>query len=277
MQEALDAWEFDARMRLCLHPRTIQQVRTLVAGLACLSGKSDLAAITTDDALAWLAGQPSARTALHRRSTAGLVFRYLMMRGLIERNPLAAVTLPRVPPGRGADPISIEEAQRVIELARADNRDRRSSGPERARLYWFLWGTALRIGEARVQRWDDLDLRQGVLRVTRAKNRQENNLLLPDWFLQELATWQRVGALMFPRIPCHSMLRRDYVRAGVEGKGLWHRWRKGAITHMARTGVSVPVLARFSRHRNISVLVNNYVTVESAELRRAQGLMAIPA
>lgn len=275
VQDALEAWETDARFRLCLSPRTVDYACKLIRDLAEKSGKSDLADITTDDALTWLHDQPSVRTAMHRRSTAGCVYRYLVMRGLIRKNPLADITLPRVSPGRGADPITIEEATRIIRIAKGDNEDGRSSGTERARFYLFLWATAFRFSEACDQLWRDVDWRNGIISVTRSKMRRQDFLVLPEWFVPQLESWPRQSERIFLRVPSHVTMRQDFKRAGVSGSGGYHRWRKGTITHLAKAGTPIATLAKYSRHRNISTLVNSYVTVESSELRRAQRLTEI--
>jgi len=230
-----------------------------------------------DDALAWLMLQPSPQTARTRRSVAGAVYRFLIMRGVLRSNPLAGVTMPRVPAGKGADILTHREVQQLIRIANADNRDGRSSGPARARFYLFLWGTALRISEARAQRWDDIDWRTGVMRLTKSKMRREDLVVLPTWLIEELKRWPRRGscALVLEAVPSHKAVQRDFERAGITGKGIYHRFRKGAISHMARSGVPLHVLAKFSRHRNVNVLMNSYVTVDAAELRMAQRLMAM--
>lgn len=277
VQDALAAWELDATHRLRWNPYTVRQCRKHITQLAASAGKDDLADITVDDALAWLMIQPSPQTARTRRSVAGAVYRFLIMRGVVKQNPLAAVTMPRVPAGKGADILTFKEVQKVLEVARRDCRDGRSSGPARARFYLFLWGTALRIGEARVQRWDDIDWRTGVMRLTKSKMRREDNVVLPAWLIEELKKWPRRGTcdLVLEAIPSHQAVQRDFERAGITGKGIYHRFRKGAISHMAKSGVPLHVLAKFSRHRNVNVLMNSYVTVDAAELRMAQRLMAI--
>lgn len=277
VQDVLNAWESDATHRLQWNRYTVRQCRKYITDLAILAGKDDLADITVDDALLWLNLQPSPQTARTRRSVAGGVFRYLIMRGLITVNPLAAVTLPRVAAGRGADILTFPEVQTIIRMSKTDNRDGRSSGDSRARFYLFLWATALRIGEAKVQLWSDIDWRTGVMRLTKSKMRREDLVVLPNWLIAEMQKWPRRGLndLVLESIPSHQAVRRDFQRAGITGRGIYHRFRKGAISHMARSGVPLHILAKFSRHRNVNVLMNSYITVDASELRMAQRLMAI--
>jgi integrase len=205
------------------------------------------------------------------------VFRFLIMHGLIGVNPLASVTMPRATPGKGADVLTADEVRRVIEVARADDRDGRSSGPERARFYAFLWATALRIGEAKAQLWDDIDWRTGQMRVTKSKARREEILVLPEHLLAQMKTWPRRGLCLkvLETIPSHQAVRRDFERAGISGRGIYHRFRKGAITHMAASGTPIHVLAQFSRHTNINTLYRSYVAPQATELRDALRSLAI--
>jgi integrase len=272
--DVLRGWEHDAVRRLERHPRTVSHVLRAIEELTRSAGTDDLAEITTDHVLTWLTVQPSAKTACNKRTCASSVFRYMQMRGLLASNPVSSVVLPRPRAGRGADPITHAEFQRLVSVAERDNGDRRATGPARARFYRFLWVTALRLGEGKAQAWADVLWNQGALRVTHDKSRRGDIIPVPEWLLKDMREWPRGGARIFAATPSHHSLRRDFEAAGINGKGGWHRFRKGAITHLAAGGVPVHVLAKLSRHRNISVLVNSYITVEWAQLSAAQRLMA---
>lgn len=273
-QEVLCEWRDDAERRLRLSDDHIEHCLAAVWELCHSARTEDLADITTDHALAWLAIQPSAKTACNKRCAANTVFRYAVLRQALPRNPLHGVTLPRPRCGRGADSMTPEEVARVISVARRGG-DKRSTGEERARFYLFLWATALRVSEASDQLWRDIHWRESAMRVSRDKSKRSDVIPLPAWLLVEMQRWPREGDCIFQRIPSHHTLVRDFDAAKVHGRGNWHRFRKGAITHLANSGVPIPVLARLSRHRNISVLVNSYITTEWSQLTAAQSLMAI--
>ena len=275
VQDVLDEWERDATGRLGLHRQTIGHARSAVQELAASVGTDDLAEITADDAIAWLTLQPSAKTALNKRGCSRAVFRWMLLHRRIDASPLEHIALRRAPVGRGADPLSPEEVRRVISAAERDGRDRRSTGLNRARFYLFLWGTALRFSEARDQEWADIRWLESSMRVTRDKARRGDIIPIPAWLLREMERWPRDGPRLFARIPSHHSLERDMERARVHGRGDWHRFRKGAITTYARGGVPLHLLAKLSRHRNISVLANCYITAEWSQLTDAQRLTAI--
>jgi integrase len=278
VQDVLRDWEFDATDRLRLHPRTIEQTRTAMQALAAHANESDIRRITPLKVLDWLTAQPSPRTAMHRRSLVGYVFRHAMLLGHLQQNPAAMVPLPRSAPGRGADYLTKEEAESVIRVALADSGDGRKTGFERARFYLFLWATALRYSEARAQEWCDIDWSAGTMRVTKDKARRCDTISLPPWFTEQLRHYPRADHhLIFERTPSHHMLERDYRVAGVKGKGGWHRWRKGAISYVASCEIPLWEIQRFSRHRSVAILVRNYIRCETRQLARAQGLMSIRA
>lgn len=277
VQDVLSEWEVDASQRLKLVPRTIAQTRGVFLSLAQSAGEDDISLLTVDHALAWLTMQPSIRTAMHRRSLAGYVFKYAKMRGLVQRNPLECITLPRSSPGKGADYLTKEQACRVIDVARNDRRDNRATGPARSRFYLFLWGTAFRYGEARAQLWSDVDWINGTIRVTRDKAGRNDTVRVADWLLAEMAKWPRVGDRVFHVAPSHHMLARDFAAAGVRGRGLWHRWRKGSISYVAGLGVPIYEVMRFSRHADVRVLTKIYVFSEYRQLYAAQSLMRLDA
>lgn len=275
VQDVLDEWGHDAKARLCRARGTIQHSLAAIRELARSAGTDDLAEITPEDALVWLTIQPSVKTAHNKRTSARAVYRWLMLHRRIRTNPLAHIDLPRAPVGRGADPLSLDEARRVISAARRTANDRRCTGLARARFYLFLWGTALRHEEAKVQEWTDIRWRDSSLRVTHDKARRGDIIPVPAWLLREMETWPREGPRIFAKVPSHHSLQRDFQRACVQGRGNWHRFRKGTITTYAQGGVPLHLLAKLSRHRNISVLVNSYITAEWSQLTDAQRLTAI--
>lgn len=275
VQDVLREWEHDATHRMEYAPRTVRQAMSAMLHLAKSAGEDDIRELTTAHVLEWLMLQKSPRTAMHQRTMLSMVFRYARMKGIVATCPSELVLLPRSSPGRGADRITLQEAAAVIHAAERDVGDRRKTGAERARFYLFLWATGLRFGDARRQCWEDIDWTTGFMRITKNKGRRNDGIQLAKWFIPILREYPRGGDLIFTRAPSPKSLAKDYRAAGVTGKGLFHRWRKGPITLLAELGVPIYEIQRFSRHRSLNVLANSYIQTDCRQLQAAQRFMEI--
>ena len=128
-------------------------------------GAVTLADLDPEDLEAWLSGLlakglakgtvNNCWTVVHASLRAAVKWR------LVRWDPSAAVEGPGVGPGRAVR-LAPEERRRLWAAVEAD--------PLRP-LWRLLWLGGLRIGEAVVLRWEDVDLRAGVLRVHRTATR----------------------------------------------------------------------------------------------------------
>ncbi|MDP1590123.1 MAG: hypothetical protein Q8M07_20385, partial [Prosthecobacter sp.] len=165
MHDVLEEWENYARGWLCRHEETVSHSRAALLQLASSAGTEDLRFITANQVMRWLSQQPSVKTAANKLASARAVFKYLLREGRLLASPLEHIELPKVPARGGADSFTEAEYFQLLDAALRHSHDVRSTGPDRVRLYMFLWFTALRIGEARTQRWADIDWREGTMRL----------------------------------------------------------------------------------------------------------------
>lgn len=222
---------------------------------------------------AWLDGQPSPKTAANKRSYLGSYLDFCMAHGLVDRNIARGVRTRRPRPGKGADVIRPEQLQRVLDLLRLGREDNRSTREYRSCVYRFLWATMLRVSELHALTWDEVDLEGGVLRLAQDKCRRADRIPLSDEALRVLRSLRRTSERVFPVRISHHTVHKDFKAAGLDGRGAFHRLRKGGITACVEAGVPVAVLAKLSRHANVSVLVQSYYTAADPTLRRAQAAL----
>ncbi len=276
VHDVLDAWELDARCRLGWHPQTISHCRAAILQLAAGARTTNLAAITVDDVLAWMARQPSSKTMANKRCSASAVFSYAAMRGLISENPIGHIKwrppAPSRPIGR---PLTKDQVTAIVAAARSGARDRRSTGENRARIYLFLWATALRTGETSRQLWRDVDLSERTLRVTAGKVDRGDVIGLPDWLIAEMMRWPRDGARVFPTFMSRKSVLKDFTAAGITGPGKLHRFRSGAATYLRKCGLDLIDIAKLTRHADLNTLRKSYIEFDNPQLAEAQRLMAI--
>ncbi|MFK5645113.1 tyrosine-type recombinase/integrase [Ornithinimicrobium sp. LYQ121] len=101
---------------------------------------------------------PVSAATLHRvHATLMSALNTAVRRGLLERNPAATVELPRVR-RTSLTTWTSSEASRFVEVSRSDRW---------GLLYRVMLVTGMRRGEAVALRWSDVDLEEGLLRISR--------------------------------------------------------------------------------------------------------------
>lgn len=193
---------------------------------------------------------------------------------LLTPNPWRRWKQPRLPRPNGATPFTLDELRRLIEATRLreasyDGR-RNRFGPLRSTLYITLVSTGLRIGEATSQRWEDIDLARGLMRVTRDKSRRGDLIPLSQECVAVLCHWSHwsQGDKLFPNRPHDYTVHDDFTAAGIDsGRGTWHRFRKSAVTLRARNWSDYREVVRFARHVDPRLTMELYDEVLAEELR----------
>ncbi len=199
-------------------------------------------------------------------------------------NPIEHVRIARRQRGgTGAEAFTAEEVARLVDIARSDMESpnlRLSKGADaRMALYLTLAATGLRLGEAKAQRWADLDLDRREMTVSHDKARRRDTVPLCDEAVEILRWWRERsggGELVFPSLPTHRTLERDLARCGIEsGRGQWHRFRKTAITLRAEAGVPIWDLTRIARHVDPKTTLRYVTARDEAMTRAAQSMPSI--
>jgi len=225
-------------------------------------GEPLLAEIRRADLLAWMANGLAegikTSTAARRLSGARRFYRFLLRERLIAEDPTLRIDSPRLP-RRLPDSLTEEEVDAL--LAEPDpglpieQRDKA--------MLEILYGCGLRVSELTGLRVDQVNVRQGVIRVT---GKGDKERLVPlgeeavDWLLRymkdgrpELLKGRACDAL-FPGSRAAAMTRQTF----------WHRIRHYA----ARTGIRKHLSPHTLRHAFATHLLNH-----GADLRVVQMLL----
>jgi site-specific recombinase XerD len=230
------------------------------------SGAISLEQIGQRDVLEWMHGQPASKTAWNKLSGASAVFRWARHWRMMMENPLDHIDLPKDPIQAGADSLTSDELRALRDSAMRFADDPRSAGPARVRFYLFLWFTALIFGEARLQPWRAIDWRAGKLRVSRDKAKRGDHIPLASELVREMRHWPRNGARIFEQVPCHHVLTADFRSAGIEGRGNWHRLRKGRMSQLMDGGGQLPLVAKLTHYQNLRTLLLQYTHITLTQI-----------
>ena len=222
--------------------------------------------VASTDILAYLAlpGSKSVRTVARRLSSLRRLYEYLLREDQIKQNPVSNVDAPRL--GRSL-PKSLTESE-VEALLDAPDIDTNLGLRDKAMLE-LLYATGLRVSELVCLTLQQLNLRQGVVRVTGKGNKER---LVPlgeeatQW-LDRYITHARSGILnqtmsdaLFPsnrgkamtRQTFWHMIKRYAVVAGVKKNLSPHVLRHAFATHLINHGADLRVVQMLLGHSDIS-------------------------
>lgn len=218
------------------------------------------------------------RTLARRRSSLRRFFAFLVREGHRKTDPCEAVNLPR--PGRGL-PKSLSESE-VEDLLQAPATGSAIGLRDRAMLE-VLYATGLRVTELVSLELSQLNLRQGVLRVSGKGNKERlvpmgeacmawigdysqnaRPVILGQRQSRALFVTQRGGAMT--RQAFWYLIKRYAVKAGIRADLSPHTLRHAFATHLLNHGADLRVVQLLLGHSDIST-TQIYTHVASARLK----------
>lgn len=221
-----------------------------------------LAAAKRTDLLAWmargLAQGVKTSTAARRLSGVRRFYRFLMREGLISEDPTLRIDSPRLP-RRLPDSLTEEEVDALLSAPDVtiplEMRDKA--------MLEILYGCGLRVSELTGLRVDQVNVRQGVVRIT---GKGDKERLVPlgeeavDWLLRYMREGR--GELLKGR-PCDALFPGNRA-AAMTRQTFWHRIRHYAV----RAGIHKHLSPHTLRHAFATHLLNH-----GADLRVVQMLL----
>ncbi|MBD3642337.1 MAG: site-specific tyrosine recombinase XerD [Marinobacter sp.] len=225
-------------------------------------GAPVLTAARRTDLLAWmargLAEGVKTSTAARRLSGVRRFYRFLMREGLIAEDPTLRIDSPRLP-RRLPDSLTEEEVEALLTAPDVsiplELRDKA--------MLEILYGCGLRVSELTGLRVDQVNVRQGVIRIT---GKGDKERLVPlgeeavDWLLRYMK--EARGELLKGR-PCDALFPGNRA-AAMTRQTFWHRIRHYAV----RAGIHKHLSPHTLRHAFATHLLNH-----GADLRVVQMLL----
>ena len=232
----------------------------------CAGKSQNITEATAADLLAYLGAlnTKSVRTSARRLSSLRRLYQFLVQEGKIKTDPTVNISSPHL--GRPL-PKSLTEDE-VEKLINAPDLDTDLGIRDRAMLE-VLYATGLRVSELVGLRMDQINLRQGVIRIT-GKGGKERLVPLGeeavDWlekFLKESrGTFfkSKPDATLFPSNRGKPMTRQTFwhaikrysIIAGINKELSPHVLRHAFATHLLNHGADLRVVQMLLGHSNIS-------------------------
>lgn len=239
----------------------------------------------TADIFSYLAhqGNKSARTSARRLSSLRRLFQYLIREGEIQHDPVAVIDSPRI--GRSL-PVTLTEAE-VEQLLGAPATDTAIGMRDRTMLE-VLYATGLRVSELVALRLDQVNLRQGIVRITGKGNKER---LVPmgeeaiSWLEKYLAEIRQEffsgapDATLFPSSRGKQMTRQTFwyaikrhaIKAGINKSLSPHVLRHAFATHLLNHGADLRVVQMLLGHSDISTTqIYTHVAMERLKKMHAE-------
>lgn len=240
----------------------------LAAWLVDQPGRPLLTGVRRTDLLAWissaLARGNKASTAARRLSGLRRFYRYLLREGVIAEDPTLRIDSPRLP-RRLPDSLSEEDVDAL--LAEPD-----PAVPIELRdkaMLEILYGCGLRVSELVGLRVDQVNLRQGVVRIT---GKGDKERLVPlgeeavDWLLRYMKEARTellrgfASDALFPGNRAAAMTRQTFwyrikrytARAGIHKHLSPHTLRHAFATHLINHGADLRVVQMLLGHSDLS-------------------------
>jgi site-specific recombinase XerD len=261
LQEALSLFEDHAAKGRRLSPLTVSAYRGDLLAFAAWRERRgpslEVGDVQPAEIEAYLADCPAASPATLRRRLDAIssLYKFLLKRGLVERNPACQVDRPRCPDNRRA---YLTEEQMARLAAVVDGTTERA-------ILLLLCLLALRRSEVVHLNCGDVDLVSGRLEIIQSKGGHSRTLPIPgelELVLQTQLAKRNAG----PHEPLflshtHSRLSRSVLArmfsqwlalAGLEGLGLSpHSCRHGAASRWLRGGLSIVEVQQLLGHRDV--------------------------
>ena len=251
-------------------------------------GVEDLRRVTRQtirDYQAWLMGCYPIGTVLVRLVALRSFFNHLESTDQILINPCSRMVLPKQPDRLPRSILSKTQARKILSLPDT----RRPKGLRDRAMLELFYSSGLRLAEMTTLKLQDLDLRQGFVRVNQGKGRRDRIVPIgktaTEWLLKYLrvrSEWMNRAlrslhasrttlhdSLWLSPIRPHQPLKKEAVGVTVcrYGKSA-HAWRHGFATHLLNGGASIAHVQKLLGHRSLAT-TQIYTRVTLGEVKKS--------
>lgn len=269
-----------------LSKQSIAKYRSVLGQLVRYAGrKAALDLLTTAKVQAFI--DASDRRAITKRTystTLSPFFNWAVAEGLIKKNPVKGLRLPRVPE---KTPKTFSQEQVDILLQTIEEAETGCNGRQKGSWTWLVPAIklslllGLRVAELAQLRWEDIDERGGLVTIGgresfKTKNRKRRILPLTDAARDVLLKASNLSPHVITSSsgeavsPLYLSRRfKDACRqAGLPGHLSFHCLRHTACSRMVNNGASLEAVRRVMGHSSVRV-TERYMHVDQMDLKTA--------
>ena len=281
MKDSLAAFLRHLSLEKDASPHTLRSYRTDLVEFASYAGTGDpstwLGSVDTRTIRGYLAQLHArsldAATIARKLAAVRSWFRFLVRRGVLERNVAREVRGPR-PPRKLVSFLPIDEAMSLMDAKAPDGATRARD----AAVLEILYATGLRVSELAGLDLDDVDRSQQTVRVL-GKGRKERIVPFGRSAAEALAAYLRqrggaAGPLFSNRRggrltvrSLHTIVRRSAAATGITRRVSPHTLRHTFATHLLDAGADLRVIQELLGHSRLST-TQRYTHVGAEQLMR---------
>jgi integrase/recombinase XerC len=281
MKDSLAAFLRHLSLEKDASPHTLRSYRTDLLEFAQYAGSGDpstwLGDVDTRTIRGYLAHLHAraldATTIARKLAAVRSWFRFLVRRGVLERNVAREVRGPR-PPRKLVSFLPIDEAMSLMDAKRPDG----AAQARDAAVLEMLYATGLRVSELAGLDLDDLDRAQHTVRVL-GKGRKERIVPYGRRAASALGAYLDVrGGGVGPLFPnrrggrltvrsLHTIVRRSAASIGITRRVSPHTLRHTFATHLLDAGADLRVIQELLGHSRLST-TQRYTHVGADQLMR---------
>jgi len=246
-------------------PHTLRGYATDLAELRAFLARQGVTELHSADGrairawLAWLHDRKLAKSSIARKlATVRSCFKFLARRGVVELNPARQVRSPKLPK-RLPSFLPKDESKELLDL----RTERSGAGLRDGAVLELLYATGLRVAECCGLDRDDVDRRQGTVRVM-GKGGKERVVPVGDEALHAVDSWLAVrgearGALFtnarggrLTTRSVHRIVKQRARAAGIDRRVTPHTLRHSFATHMLGEGADLRLIQELLGHSRLS-------------------------
>ena len=214
---------------------------------------------------AWSSWSPATRN----RKIASLksFFKWLYLQGFIQEDINSKLKSPKVP-SRVPHFLSVDEVQTLIQTCEEEQK-KDSSLTKDLSLILLLYGGGLRVSEACLAKWKNLNFSDRTLKI-KGKGSKERIIVLPQQVLKHLKRIQKKGGNIFGNLKerqAYDIVRNWGARAGLSKPISPHVLRHSYATHLLDSGSDLRVLQDLLGHRSLTA-TQKYTQIHLSKLSK---------
>ena len=215
---------------------------------------------------------------------------YGVNEGVIRKNPYTDVIVPKTGIVKQVEAYTAEEQQKIIEYTK--------NKTDINRIYYFLLATGMRVGELIALTWDDIDLKEGSINITKTAINKNGHMEIQDHpktaqsvrkiymsnntrvIMRKIKETKLADKIVFPNehgniyhtSALWSRWQKVCAEIGIPYKNL-HALRHSWATRALEKHVEVHTVSKILGHKSVATTMDIYQSIFAEQKKEAAKIM----